>query len=183
MLPILRSIFAAGVAVLAAVASAESLNRPFTYELPFDSSPSGIWALNVGGGAFQSLNGWPYLADDCTIESMSVCDVLDSVVGSQEGTVFESFREGPQTYRLKVGEGTFAVTLYFAERAETKERTFDIELGDEHSIQAFNIPKNRDGMTQAALARTFPGITPTDGALVIRLDGTDKPLLSAILVE
>lgn len=183
MLPILRPIFAAGVAVLAAVASAESLHRPFTYELPFDGSPSGIWALNVGGGAFQSVNGWSYLSDDCSLESMSVCGVLDSVVGSQEGAVFESFREGPQTYRLKVAEGTFAVTLYFAERAETEERTFDIKLGDKHALQAFNIPKNRDGMTQAALARTFPGITPTDGELVIRLSGADKPLLSAILVE
>lgn len=183
MLPILRPIFAAGVAVLAAVASAEPLHRPFTYELPFDGSPSGIWALNVGGGAFQSVNGWSYLSDDCSLESMSVCGVLDSVVGSQEGAVFESFREGPQTYRLKVAEGTFAVTLYFAERAETKERTFDIKLGDKHALQAFNIPKNRDGMTQAALARTFPGITPTDGELVIRLSGDDKPLLSAILVE
>lgn len=183
MLPILRPIFAAGVAVLAAVASAEPLHRPFTYELPFDGSPSGIWALNVGGGAFQSVNGWSYLSDDCSLESISVCGVLDSVVGSQEGAVFESFREGPQTYRLKVAEGTFAVTLYFAERAETEERTFDIKLGDKHALQAFNIPKNRDGMTQAALARTFPGITPTDGELVIRLSGADKPLLSAILVE
>ena len=183
MLPIPRSIFAAGFAVLAAVASADSLHRPFTYEHAFDESPSHLWALNVGGEAFQSPHGWSYLSDDCSIESTSVCGELDSVVGSQERAVFASFREGPQTYRLKVGEGSFAVTLYFAERGETKTRTFDIKLGEEHSISAFNIPKNRDGMTQAALARTFPGIASTDGELLIRLEGADEPLLSAILVE
>lgn len=158
MLLIPRSIFAAGFAVLAAIASADSLPRAFVYEYGLDESASHIWALNVGGEAFQIPHGWSYLWDHCSIEFTSVCGELGSVVGSHESAVFASFGESLQICRSKVGQGSVALTLHCAARGELNARTFDIQPGEKHSIRAFNTPQNRDGMTHAALTRNLPGM-------------------------
>ena len=171
------------LAALLAVFSSLSLAAD-SREIHLDQHPwlEPIWALNVGGSHYQSVHGVTFQADDC--EVAEVCRRLEAVTGTQQEPVYLSYREGVQSYRFRVAEGAYALTLYFAETKNTPDRTFQIRFNGVVYDNQFNIPRFRDGLTDAALARTWANIEPVDGVIQLDLEsGSALPILSGIALE
>ena len=171
------------LAVLLTVFSSLSLAEQ-SRDIHLDQHPwlEPIWALNVGGSHYQSVHGVTFQADDCDVEE--VCRRLDAVRGTQQERVYLSYREGPQSYRFRVADGAYALTLYFAETPSTPDRTFQISFNGVVYDKRFNIPRLRDGLTEAALARTWANIEPVDGVIQLDLEsGSALPILSGIALE
>ena len=169
------TLFASTVGQAAGVAAPEAV--------VFKAPPSSLVALNIGGGAFESPDGTVYLQDPCTNQKTSLCGTIDKVKGSQQEALYQSFREGPQIYELQLRPGRYALTLFFAERPGVKTREFSVWVDGEKRLADFNIPKARDGLTEAALARTLP-VDTSDGRILLEFrSDPDLPLVSAFRLE
>ena len=149
----------------------------------FKATPSNVVAVNLGGSLFKGPDGTVYLQDSCAEQTHSTCGTIDKVKGSQQEALYQSFREGPQSYELQVAPGQYALTLFFAERPGVENRRFSVWVGGKERLADFNIPKARDGLTEAALARTLP-VDTTDGSIVLEFRAApDMPLISAFRLE
>ena len=166
-------------ALTASQGALASAQTPVVFKAP----SSNVVAVNVGGDAFESADGTQYLQDPCTVQNQSSCGTIKSVKGSQQEALYRSFREGPQSYEFQVAPGSYALTLFFAERPGAASRTFKVLVDGKDRLVKFNIPKARDGLTEAALARTLP-VSNLDG--VIKLEfvaDPDQPLVNAVRLE
>ena len=149
----------------------------------FKAPPTNKVALNTGGEAFESPDGTLYLQDPCTDQTQSTCGAMGKVKGTQQEALYQSFREGPQNYEFKVAPGQYALTLFLAERPGVDNRQFSVWVDGEERLTRFNIPKARDGLTEAALARTLP-VDSNDGRILLEFRADpDLPLLSAFRLE
>lgn len=149
----------------------------------FKAPPTNRVALNTGGEAFESPDGTLYLQDPCADQTQSNCGAIGKVKGTQQEALYQSFREGPQSYEFKVAPGQYALTLFFAERPGVDNRQFSVWVDGEERLTRFNIPKARDGLTEAALARTLP-VDSNDGRILLEFRADpDLPLLSAFRLE
>ena len=128
-------------------AGGASVSDPMAVKAP----PSNVVAVNLGGSLFKGPDDTVYLQDSCAEQTHSTCGTIDKVKGSQQEALYQSFREGPQSYELQVAPGQYALTLFFAERPGVEKRRFSVWVGGKERLADFNIPKARDGLTEAAL--------------------------------
>ena len=149
----------------------------------FKAPATNLVALNIGGIAFKGSDGTDYLQDPCTDQRYSACGTIEKVKGSQQEELYQSFREGPQSYEFRVAPGRYALTLFLAERPGVDNRQFSVWVNGRKRLDGFNIPNARDGLTEAALARTLP-VTTNDGLIRLELRaGPDQPLANALRLE
>ena len=147
-----------------------------------DSDP--VWAVNVGGPAYTALDGTLYVAD-ASVTGGKI-GTLDRVKGSQDPILYRTFREGDVAVAHPVGDGTYDVTLHFAEPGEIGggERVFDAYVEGRLEIDDLDVVAFRDGKALSALTVTVPDVVVDDGELNLRFEASaGQPVLSALLIR
>lgn len=143
-----------------------------------------LWATNIGGPAYQGLDGSHYEAE-ISVRG-GVIRRQDIVKGSQDPTLYRSFREGDIRVHHPVSNGRYDVTLHFSEPDPVSggERVFDTIIENKVVIESLDIMASRDGKIESALTVTIADVLVEDGELTIRFDATQKQaVLSAIQVR
>lgn len=144
-----------------------------------------VWALNVGGGAFESWVGETYAADDCKT-GRARCGALSDVARTQNETLYRSYRSGAQRYRKALPPGLYDAVLYFVEPSpvDGKSRRFDVLVEGRTMLADLNLLSMKNGQAAAAVTRALPAVAVRDGYLDIELaPGAGDPVLAGLLVR
>jgi beta-glucanase (GH16 family) len=149
-----------------------------------DAATDLVWAVNVGGAANTGIDGTAYLAE----ESVSGGKIgrMETVKGSQDAFLYQSYREGDIEIAHAIANGTYDVTFHFAEPRDfaSGERVFDAFAEEERVIDDLDVMLFRDGKTISALTVAAPNVVVTDGELNIRFEASaGEPVLSAVVVR
>jgi len=150
---------------------------------PADSEPES-WAINVGGPAYDAIDGAHYLAEE-SVEG-GVLGTMEKVKGSQDALLYKTFRSGDVTVMQAMAKGHYDVTFHFAEPDEIgpRERIFDVYAEGELVIDDLDVMLLRDGKVISGLSVTIPNVEVTDGELNVRFEASaGEPMLSALLVR
>ncbi len=151
---------------------------------PLYSVGEPIWAVNIGGSEHTDMAGIKYRADD--LDSETKVAAVDTIRGSQDPVIYQSYREGELAVSQAVDNGRYAVTLQFMEPEDiaSGERVFDVLVEGEVLVSNLDVRRVRDGKHISALDRTVTDVLVTDGELNIELRaGTGKPVISGIIVR
>ncbi len=146
--------------------------------------PPAEWAINVGGPAYSSTDGIDFEADQDRVAGTAA--TLDGIKGSQDPLLYETYRAGDVSVARAVPNGTYDVSLYFAEPADIEggERVFDALIEGERVVEEIDVMAWRDGKVRSALTVVVPGIEVTDGEINIGFAASEmEPVLSAVAVR
>ena len=161
----------------------------------FSGGASGgvVVAINCGGGAFTAEDGTEYEADATNDYWTNQTDnkflTVDAISGTADDTLYQSLRydgggDGNFSYDIPISNGTYNVTLKFAEIFYTAvgARIFDV------SIEGVLVIDDLDIFAQvghdAAHDVTINGVEVSDGELnIVFASSVDAPQINAILVE
>lgn len=143
-----------------------------------------VWAFNIGGESYTATNGVlfsPYNPDFTTLVGHT-----DTVLGSQDKALYQTFAEGDFNFERTLENGTYDVTLLFAEPYDTPvgERVFDVIINNETVLKNVDVRGMRDGKAFSALDKTFSKIEVNNGSLSIKLQATKGvPIVSGLIVR
>ena len=160
----------------------DSLIQVMAPELASDTSL--IWAVNVGGGQYRGVDGVSYDADSGNTDGIT--GRIDSIEGTQDKTLYETYKMGDLTYAKAVPNGHYELTFKFAEPATTpdRRRLFSVFAEDKQVISDLDVTESREARVYSALAKTVIGVEVTDGELNIQLRGHEGTgLLNGFLVR
>jgi hypothetical protein len=137
--------------------------------------------MNCGGGAVTDASGNVWAAD--TNATGSVDTTANAIANTNTPALYQNARwnSGPLTYQFAVPNGTYRVTLKFAELYFTAAGQHKINA----SINGQQVLSNFDILAQAggqfrAVDRSFT-VTVTGGTVTVQLTGAvDDPIISAI---
>jgi len=143
-----------------------------------------VWAVNVGGAAYESVDGTAYEADN-SIEGGSI-GMLEAVKGSQDAPLYRDYRRGDIRVARKIDNGVYDVTLHFAEPDDIGpgERLFDTRIEGARVIEGLDVMLSRDAKVHSALTVTVPNVRVYDGELNVDFEASvGEPLLSALVAR
>lgn len=143
-----------------------------------------MWAINIGGEAYQGVDGVDYEADAGLFGGE--VEELQGIKGSQDAFLYESFRRGEIVIAKSIANGSYDVTLYFAEPDDVPggSRVFDAIVEGNVVVDDLDVMASRDGKIRSALTVTVPDIVVNDGELNVEFAATAmEPVLSALLVR
>ena len=143
--------------------------------------PPAEWAINVGGPAYSSTDGIDFEADDGRVSGAAA--TLDGIKGSQDSSLYETYRSGDVSVSRAVPNGTYDVTLYFAEPADVEggERVFDALIEGQTVVEEIDVMAWRDGKVRSALTVVVPDINVSDGEMNIGFAASAmEPVLSGV---
>ncbi len=143
-----------------------------------------VWAVNVGGPAFEGVDGTRYEAES-SVRGGSV-GTLEKVKGSQDETLYRTFRVGNISLSRELAPGVYDITFHFAEPDEIGggERVFDTLVEDRVVIDDLDVMVSRDGKVKSALTVTVPNVEVSDGTLDVAFSASEgAPVLSALVVR
>ena len=148
-----------------------------------DSAPL-VWATNLGGDAYESVDGTLFAAE----ESVSGGQVgqMDNVKGSQDADLYRQFRYGDFRIQRSLPSGLYDVTFHFAEPDNVSggERVFDAFIQGRRVIEGLDVMSSRDGKIESALTVTIPDVLVEGGELNIEFEASaGEPVLSALVVR
>ncbi len=146
-------------------------------------APSG-WAVNIGGPAYTALDGTEFVAEQSV--SGGELGKIKTVKGSQDAPLYHSYRKGDIRVAHPVDNGSYDITLHFAEPNDIArdERIFDVFAEGERVADDIDVMLWRDGQVRAALTVTVPDVVVDDGELNIGFEASvGEPLLSALSVR
>ncbi len=146
--------------------------------------PPAEWAINVGGPAYSSTDGIDFEADDDSVSGAAA--TLEGIKGSQDSFLYETYRGGDISVSRAVPNGTYDVTLYFAEPADVEggERLFDALIEGQTVVEEIDVMAWRDGKVRSALTVVVPGVEVSDGEMNISFAASAmEPVLSAVAVK
>lgn len=149
-------------------------------DMPLDLSVE--WALNIGGEAYTGDDGIAYDADTRGTKEA----LIDSIRGTQDGTVFKSYRLGENTLSYPLENGCYDLIFKFSEpkNIKTGMRVFNVIAEGQTVISDLDVTLARDGNAKSALVRMVPEVLVKDGILNIELESIiGKPLLNALVVR
>jgi hypothetical protein len=170
---------AVGSYTFSAVKEAHTIEARFG-ALPPTTSP--FFAVNCGGGKYVDKNGIVYQADTGFIGG-GTYSTTAAISGTEDGILYQTERWGNFSYRIAVPNGSYQVTLKFAEiypYAGLKSRIFDVKVEGQEVIRDLDLVA-KVGKFKAHDV-TIP-VTVTDGTLNIDFSadvGSGK--INAILV-
>jgi beta-glucanase (GH16 family) len=150
----------------------------------FPHSDSVVWAVNVGGPKYLGIDGVSYRADEM-IRGGRVGQ-LDTTKGSQDGFIYQSYREGDIRVERPVDNGLYDIIFRFAEPVDQPvgSRVFDVYAEEQLLIDDLDIRLARDNKIVSALERAATGVRVSDGQLDIRFTASvGQPILSALVVR
>jgi beta-glucanase (GH16 family) len=140
-----------------------------------------VWAVNVGGPAYEASDGTSYLAET-SVEGGTV-GRIEAIKGSQDALLYQTYRVGDVRIEHPIANGTYDITFHFAEpeTIEREQRVFDAFVEGRRVIDGIDVMLFRDGKVRSALTVTVPDIDITDGALDIHFEASERqPVLSAL---
>ncbi len=143
-----------------------------------------VWAVNVGGPAYESVDGTVYEAESAV--TGGAVKTLARVKGSQDPTLYQTYRVGDVRVARAVADGVYDVTFHFAEPDEIGggERRFDAFINGRRVIDDLDVMQSRDGKVISALTVTIPDVEVTAGELAIHFEASAaEPVLSALVVR
>ena len=143
-----------------------------------------VWAVNVGGPAYEGIDGTRYEAES-SVQGGTVGQ-METVKGSQDPFLYMTYREGDIKVAHPIANGTYDVTFHFAEPKsyEGGERVFDAIAEGQRVIDDLDVMLFRDGKIESALTVTAHNVVVADGELSIRFEASaDQPTLSALVVR
>ena len=143
-----------------------------------------VWAVNVGGPAYQGVDGTQYEAES-SVQGGAVRN-LEKIKGSQDEMLYKTFRQGDITVNRPIANGVYDLTFHFAEPEEigNGERLFDTLAEGGVVIDDLDVMVSRDGKTKSALTVTAPNVEVTDGELSVEFVASEgEPVLSALTVR
>ncbi len=155
-------------------------------EAPAGASPDTdlVWAVNVGGPAYDGIDGTRYEAEASV--SGGETGSIETIKGSQDPTLYQTYRVGDVRVDHPIANGTYDVTFHFAEPEELGhgERLFDGFAEGRLVIDDLDVKSFRDGKAESGLTITTPDVEVADGELNIHFDASAKePILSAVVVR
>ena len=142
------------------------------------------WAVNVGGAAYSGVDGVAYAAEEYV--SGGERGSLEKVLGSQDETLYLSYRSGDIRVDKPLANGVYDVILHFAEPEEIGggERLFDVLVNGEKRVDGLDVMASRDGKIRSGLTVALPDVRVTDGRLQIEFAAIRRePILSAVVVR
>ena len=161
-----------------------------------------VYAVNAGGGAYTAVDGTEYVADTNFAGSFSGSEGTSSTnlaIGDTEDDVlYQSERYGsPLAYSFPVSDGTYDVTLHFAEiyhtsqtggsgddagaAGEVGDRVFDVSVEGQTVLSDYDIYAEAGGLN--ATNKTYT-VEVTDGSLDVSMPASeDFAKVSAITVD
>ena len=143
-----------------------------------------VWAVNVGGEAYDGIDGVAYRADEGLTGGTAA--QMDTVLGSQDPTLYRTYRSGDFAIQTPLPDGRYDLTFHFAEPfdAPVGSRVFSVLAGGDVVIPDLDVRGARDGKHVSALTRTVTDVEVTDGKLDITFEASvGEPVLSAIVVR
>src|SRR5690606_7466468 len=98
-----------------------------TVTVAADGGGAPMLAINVGGGAYAGADGVDYLAVQF-FSGGKTYQTTSSIAGTTDDVLYQSERYGNFSYALPVADGTYTVTLRFAEiyHKVAGKRVFDV---------------------------------------------------------
>jgi uncharacterized protein (DUF608 family) len=144
-----------------------------------------VFAVNAGGPAYVGKDGTQYVTDiNASFDSGGTSySTSSTITNTEDGTLYQTERYGDFTYTIPIANGTYEVTLKFAEIYWTApgSREFNVTIDDSLAISDFDIFKLAG--QNSAYDVTIP-ITVTDGTLKIAfITIVDNAKLSALVVR
>jgi beta-glucanase (GH16 family) len=142
------------------------------------------WAVNVGGPAYQALDGTSYQNE--TSVSGGEPGKIIKVLGSDDETLYQSYREGDVRVSHPLAEGVYDITFHFAEPFDIKadERIFEIIIEERTALKDLDVMLLRDVKVKSALTVTIPDVQVIDGQLDIRFRASKaKAILNGLVVR
>ena len=170
--------------VLAACGGGTETDAPNAPPAESNATEAYVWATNVGGDAYTGVDGVEYEAESSVSGGMP--GTMDVVKGSQDPTLYRTFRQGDVRVDKSLPNGTYDVTLFFAEHDSigAGERVFDVIVNGENRIPELDVMLWRDGKVISGLKVTTGAVDVTDGMLQVRFEpGIGDPVLSAVVVR
>jgi beta-glucanase (GH16 family) len=149
-----------------------------------DGTSGLTWAVNVGGPAYEGIDGTMYEAE-ASVSGGSVA-YMNTVKGSQDPFLYKTYRVGDIEIAHPLPSGDYEVTLHFAEPDDIGggERVFDIVVEGKPVLKNLDVMAFRDGKVKSALTVTVPDIAISDGELNVAFSASvNEAVLSAILVR
>lgn len=143
-----------------------------------------VWAINVGGGAYDGVDGTRYAAEESV--QGGAAGRMERVKGSQDPTLYETYRTGDIRISRTIPDGTYDLTFHFAEPDDVAggSRVFDGFAEDRLVFDDLDVMAFRDGKVYSALTVTTPNVVVSDGELNIRFQASaGEPALSAFVVR
>jgi len=139
------------------------------------------FAVNVGGSAFTASNGISYQADK-SFSGGYLYKNSNAIANTSDDILFQSERYGTFGYSVPVTNGTYEVTLRFAEifQSSAGKRQFDTLIEGNEVVSNLDIYKSVGKNVPMDIVKT---ITVTDGILNLNFrKDIDNPKLSAFHV-
>ncbi|MFP9060506.1 malectin domain-containing carbohydrate-binding protein [Natrialbaceae archaeon A-chndr2] len=152
-----------------------------------EREPAVVFAVNAGGDEYTAADGTVYQADT-NFQGGTAYSTSEPIDGTDDDTLYQSERYGDFSYAVPLEDGTYAVTLEFAEiywdvdaAGGSGSRVFDVDIEGERVLDAYDIYDDVGALQ--ATERTF--VTEvTDGELSIDFSTiADNAKISAIRVE
>jgi len=143
-----------------------------------------IYAINAGGNSYTSKDGTIYQSDRYYKGGVA-WNSKKTVAGTDDSTLYSTERYNPIYYEFKVDNGTYEVTLKFAEVYFTKEnqRIFNVYIQGRQVLSDFDIVKEAKGPNKA-VDRSWI-ITQANGKIRVAFTnaGASYPKVDAILIK
>ena len=156
---------------------------PATTQTPPPPTGTVAYAINAGGSQYtEAGSGITYRADT-RFSGGWASTASVAIAGTADPTVYKSRRYNPSYYNIPLANGSYNLTLKFAEVYWTKagSRVFNIYVGSQKVISSLDVLA-RAG-SKRTLDITIP-VTVTNGYLYVRFERVkDYPMVSAIVVK
>jgi beta-glucanase (GH16 family) len=142
-------------------------------------------AINVGGDEYMGQDGIRYIADSLPIITQKGTSA--AIKGSQDPTLYESYRTGEMEIPLALTNGIYDITIKFAEPdddLQVGERLINVYAQNQLVIEELDIRLARDGMALSSLDRTVVNVAVTDGLMKLKFVGAKgTPVVHALIVR
>ncbi|MGM0718181.1 MAG: malectin domain-containing carbohydrate-binding protein, partial [Halobacteriota archaeon] len=158
-----------------------------------DGSADTSFAANAGGDEYTTADGTVFEADT-NFDGGSPYDTTEAIDGTEDDPIYQTERYGNFSYDVPLEDGTYDVTLHFAElyqgtsedtnpeADQTGERLFDVTVEGDPVLSSYDIYAETGGSLTAVQETTTAEVT--DGELNIEFSTVeDNAKLSAIEVE
>ena len=142
------------------------------------------WAVNVGGPAYEAIDGTRYEAEASVAGGQK--GRMETIKGSQDPLLYTTYRAGDIRVDHPIANGTYDVTFHFAEPEELGPgaRLFDAYAEGRLVIDDLDVKSFRDGKAESGLTITVPNLEVADGELNVTFEASAmEPILSALVVR
>lgn len=150
--------------------------------------PSGVtvFATNAGGAAFTGADGTAYKTDSY-YSGGTAKTITATIAGTSDDVLYQSYRYGSTTagsvmsYNIPVANGTYSVTLKFADNVGAGQRVFDVKMEGTTVLSNFDIYAKAGNNT--AYDVTIP-VSVADGVLNLGfVTKISSPKINGIVVK